>query len=321
LFEAINSYRGNEMKTLNFVLVVVLAILQVSCALTTPIGCTPIVKTSGTGFEIAGVSFPWSATQNIQIGRATVTPTQLQVLSESATRMEQYRLIQCGELSTLQALKPQPVGRIVDIVADMAKANLALQSLYTTIPNTVDPTKTIEKIENQSKTLTPPPLPPKSEAPPTDDRYRVMLDEKLEPIRTQLNGIDGALSSLPRTLSKISHAERSVEIVVSGFRQGSTNLSTTMKAHLLAELTSTIETSSSRMPVLVDVIGYADTTGDSTKNIALGLNRAKSVASFVTQSQMPANGKLRLVASAGAMEIAPFGRQVRVLLSFPSKQA
>lgn len=317
------------MNKLNIILIVFISVLQSACA--SFCGqrpeCTPIVKKYDSKIEISGISIPLNPIKNMHIGKVEWTPQQLQILSESATRMEQYRLIQCSSLSVLRELKPQPVERIVQLIQELSKANFELQRLYLSVPNSTDPAKTVEEIEKYTDGViaatSASNLSQSQEGiklPISENKCVPVLDEKLGLVQSTLDKINTAIAS-HHLSAHLPTCEKSIELVVGGFKLGETNLSARMKAQLLADLNAVIEASSKQTTVFIDVIGYADTTGNHIKNIGLGLNRARSVAAFITESQALAKGKLRLVASAGAMEIAPFGRQVKLVLYFPGAKA
>jgi len=310
------------------ILVSLMPAILTGCALwptTTRDGCEPLIKTSVGSFSVAGIEIPTGTPVPVKIGNATYTPQQIQRLTDSAQQMEQYRLSQCSVLSTLERLKPQPVDKITVIAGDIAKMNLNLQRIFRDLPMATEPEKQVqstekaasETLKDQKTSQTNSPKDTK-DTPANSETPSSSILQQFSELKYMVQELKNLVAK-PRDdqLSKLP-SNRSIqpsEIVVSGFSSGSHEMSTRMKANLLAEVTSKLSEVPSGKSLQLDVLGYSDTTGQSDRNVVLALQRARTVASFLTQQQALSKAKLRSVSSAGAIEIPPFGRQVRILLN------
>lgn len=288
-------------------------------------GCEPLIKTSVGSFSVAGIEIPTGSPIPVLIGNATYTPQQIQRLTASAQQMEQYRLGQCSVLSTLERLKPQPVVQIADIAGKIAQMNLDLQRLFREIPKATEPEKQVQSTEKAageaqkeqktSRVFSPNGANDKSgtSEQPTYSPLHELTE--LKSMIQELTNITAKLRFEQKSHPPASREFQSSEIVVVGFSSGSHEMSSRMKANLLADLTSRLSETPRGKSFLLDVLGYSDTVGLSDKNAVLALRRAQAVASFLTEQQAIPKARLRSVSSAGAVEIPPFGRQVRILLN------
>lgn len=291
---------------------------------TTPAGCTPLLKAGLGSITVAGLEIPTGASLPVKIGNATYTPQQVQRLTNSAQQIEQYRLGQCGVLSTLVRLKPQPVDRIAQIAESIAVMNLEMQKIAKEIPITKDPESQVKGHEAAASTTTIKSdyLQPLKETQTSEQRQPSPEEIAAMELRFQ-RYMDSALLRLERAIDSASKQKpdtparlpSSRSIVVNGFPVGDATLTTRMKANLLFDLQDTLNKLPAGYTVSIDVIGYADITGSTTKNVELGLHRARTVASFIAEHSVLQRAQLRIVSSGGAVQIAPFGRQVRLLLT------
>lgn len=281
-----------------------------------PAGCESQIKPGLGAITIAGVEIPVGATAPVKIGNATYTPPQLQRLTDSAQLMEQYRLGQCGVLSTLERLSPQPVERIAQIAEGIARMNLELQRLFREIPFAKDPESKVRETEAAASQIETKALDKSSDKYGADTsldtpiRMGYLKDLFESSTKNIVDAVAGVLRNRPG-----NQYLQPVELVVTGFSSGEHQMTTRMKANLLSDLQFKLQDVPKGQFVTVDVFGYADTTGTTIQNVALALKRAQHVASFIAEQQVLSKAKLRTVASGGAVEISPFGRQVRVVLS------
>lgn len=261
---------------------------------------------------------------DMKVGNAHWEQFQLQQLSDVTMQMEQYRLSQCSNLDTLLKLKPQPVHEITSIIKDISKQNLALQQMYSLIPQSGkqgEALGTADKIKNDIQ------------VPNNENDGQEPQNEKTEHGTPQSNGQDSSTANKDAadlrsqiqslsTLLKNAHFDsykcnrERVEIVVSGFSPGSVALDRQMEEELRTELKSSLNYYTESDTLTIDVIGYADNTGQPNKNIILGLERAKTVVSFLSENKIVPLSNFRLVASAGASDLPPIGRKVMLFLSF-----
>jgi outer membrane protein OmpA-like peptidoglycan-associated protein len=281
----------------------------------TPAGCEPQMKVGVGSITVGGLEIPTGSSGPIKIGNATYTPLQVQRLTDTAQRMEQYRLGQCGVLSTLERLKPQPVEKITQIAEVIARLNFEMQRLAKEVPVSRDPESQVRDHEAAANTAIPKsdPPPPKGAAagqtsPPTTPLETISALEQ----RIKLH-FDGALAQLRQLVSPKDDLGRSARptdlppgvhtLVVTGFGTGSEVLTTRMKSHLLYDLQTTIESAPAGYTFFIDVIGYADISGNPSRNIEIGLKRANSVAAFIAEQSALKRAQLRHVSSGGAVQI------------------
>lgn len=291
---------------------------------TTPAECEPLLKAGLGSISVAGLVIPTGVSLPVKIGNATYTPQQVQRLTDSAQQIEQYRLGQCGVLSTLIRLKPQPVDRIAQIAESIAVMNLEMQKIAKEVPITKNPESQVESHEAaaSSATIKSDSLQPHNKSQTSEERQPSPKEIAAMELRFQ-KYMDSALLRLERGIASVSghkpdtpaRLPSSRSIVVNGFPVGDYTMTTRMKANLLFDLQETLGMLPSGYTVSIDVMGYADITGSPTKNVELGLHRARAVASFIAEHSVLQRAQLRNVSSGGAVEIAPFGRQVRLLLT------
>jgi outer membrane protein OmpA-like peptidoglycan-associated protein len=288
-------------------------------------GCEPLIKTSVGSFSVAGIEIPTGTPIPVKIGNATYTPQQIQRLTDSAQQMEQYRLGQCSVLSTLERLKPQPVDKIADIASKIAQLNLDLQRLFRELPKATEPEKQVQSTEKAATEALKEQKTSQAPSPRGADDKLGTSEQPTSSLLQQLSELTARVQELTNITAKLrleqkspppaSRELRPSEIVVVGFSSGSHEMSTRMKANLLADLTSRLSETPRGKSILLDVLGYSDTIGQNDKNAVLALRRAQAVASFLTEQQAIPRARLRSVSSAGAVEIPPSGRQVRILLN------
>lgn|GEM_PF-2011825 len=291
----------------------------------TPAGCDNLVKPGAGSISVAGITIPTGSVIPVKIGNATYTPQQIQRLTDSAQQMEQYRLGQCSVLSTLEGLRPQPVDKIAGIAGKIAQMNLDMQKLFREVPETIEPEKQVQNAEKAAidiqKEQKLPQISgqrdadgntgiPESPAPAVLDRVTELKGLILELTRIASSLRDGNKTPIP-----VNNGLQTAEIVIVGFASGSHEMTTRMKANLLADVSEKLRNVPQGRFVALDVLGYSDTIGQNDKNAVLALRRAQTVAGFLTEQQALPRARLRSVASAGAIEVPPFGRQVRILVN------
>lgn len=292
---------------------------------TTPAGCEALISTTVGSFSVAGVVIPTGALNPVKIGNATYTPQQIQRLTDSAQQMEQYRLGQCAVLSTLERLKPQPIDKIATVAEKIAQMNLDMQKLFHELPKAAEPEKQVQTAEKIVSDIQKEQTPPQTGAQGSNGDEvgsRGLLTSGSAQHVTELKELIQQLNSLTTTLRESSKAPTPVnniihtaEIAIVGFSSGSYEMTTRMKANLLADISIKLHDVPQGKQIALDVLGYSDTVGRNNKNVELALRRAQAVAGFLTEQQSLPNAKLRSVVSAGSVEIPPFGRQVRIILN------
>lgn len=283
------------------------------CGEQTPPGCKPMVNASSGKLEVSGIEIPVGTKDVWKIGNGSYTPAQVQILSESATRMEQYRMGQCNILSTLIQLKPQPADKIADIAKQIASLNLDLQKLFLSIPLTEDAQKTTEEIKNKvDKSIN---KEEKSAPPQSSSDIENKILARINELEIKLSPpSSGPETKVVNNTYTTQSNSRHIELSIPGFAIGKVDLSARMKAHLLADLRSAINSSTKAESVTIDIIGYADPTGNGPKNILLALSRAKATATYITSSEVLERGHIRLVASGGISDGDEVARQVKIFI-------
>lgn len=278
-----------------------------------PDGCDSYIRRNAGTLEIAGLKIPVGTAVPVELGKAVWTPVQVQTFSDFVLKIDQYRSAQCSVLSGLLKLNPQPTQDIVAIYREIGQSNKAILSLKEAIDKGVDPNKVNEEAAKAAAIpLTPVNKPGISYDPNLMKDIENLISERERNFPSLLQISDAVREAMKPPLGVTARSPTGartslnsvtavpVKIAVGEFAMGQFVLTSTMKNTIRSKVVSHLA-DSSEVSVAIDLVGYADTSGDYKFNLWLGLKRAESVKKEILE--LTANAKnislFRVVASGG----------------------
>jgi outer membrane protein OmpA-like peptidoglycan-associated protein len=291
--------------------------------LRTPVieGCEPVVRNDRNSLTFKGIVLPIGATTRVQVANISYEPAELQVITDSIQALANNRLTQCVYVSAaLKTTPPATVQQLILIRKEFTDMDTEANRLFFLIKDSTSAQAVIaqassiliqskSKTENVEKILTTPA--PISDLKPTL-KEPISLSELPAELFTRLDKFETSLSLLRTDFAKSPAAKNgSKTITVVGFENSSARLSDPMKASLIRDFELALPLSPAAEAQLLNVIGYADTSGSYLRNVDLGIRRASEVASFLTKT-FPDRAKIGILSSGGAQGPGADQRKVMV---------
>lgn len=269
-------------------------------------GCTSQIVPAGAEVKLAGLKWPINATKNFEIGNATYTPKQLQVLTQRVMQIDQYKMGQCTILDVALRSSPPPTfAQIQPLLTEIAKLNKQILDIAAAVEGGTPPATVVNTAEQAAEQLPETPTPIKTSQNGGDSA--MPLPNQISPdIVERLAGIEKSIRKL--AIPKAQLEER--RIVVHGFAPNAVALTAEMRTKLLSDLAQ-LRTEGPGDRVVFDVVGYADNSGTYANNVKLGLERARLVAEVVTLHTRP-TPNVRFASSAGVAQAGTDGRRVEI---------
>jgi len=291
---------------------------------------------TGSSFEVKGlnITIPRATPVPITLGQFNFGPAEAQKISDSILAIDSYKTAQCQLIEQLKDLKPPPTNEIATIATTIATANQKILDIANGLYNAPSKEAALQNAVTAVQSLAQPAQPappgnPGQPAPPGGsggnqtsyfpprDWYR-NTDDRLDALTrliTDFKNGSGKSGSSDKTEENIPHSNT---LTLTGFAVGKSNLSDSMKSRIASFFKKVYESYPSSGLLNVALIGYADTSGAYTKNLALGLSRARAVAEYLTQIDLLKPSRMRFIASGGVSDDFSEGRQVEIhVLSFP----
>ncbi|NRR29034.1 OmpA family protein [Oxalobacteraceae bacterium] len=300
------------------VLLLVILVIMVGCST-----CPSVLSDAGAKIEVSGlnISIPKTTPIPIQLGKFIYEPQEVKNISDTILAINEYKNAQCVLMVQLSDLRPQPVADITKIATDISSSNKLILGIATALasgPSKQTVLQTVaDSIKQSTAPTTPPPrvepapvafLPPKEWYLDTDNRLRKML--------ALLGDSIGEHCNYPRAASceerHISQSVNNLTISLHGFASGKSKLTNIMKEEVATFFRKVSESVSTGELLTIALVGYADPSGMYTKNITLGLSRARSVADYIAQIDLKKPSRMHLISSGGISNDFSDGRQVEI---------
>lgn len=316
-------------------------ILFLLCALFFLMGLTGCVSTcpsvlnniTGSSFEIKGfnLTIPRSTPVPITLGQFNFGPAEAQKISDSILAIDSYKEAQCRLMEQLKDLKPQPTDQIVAIATTISTSNQKILDIANGLYNAPSKEAALQNVVTAVQSLAQPAQPgnPGQPAPPGGsggnqtsyfpprDWYR-NTDDRLDALTRLITDFKNGSEKSGSSDKTEENIPQSNTLTLTGFAVGKSNLSASMKSRIASFFKKIYDSYPNSGLLNVALIGYADSSGAYTKNLALGLSRARAVADYLTQIDLLKPSRMRFIASGGVSDDFSEGRQVEIhVLSFP----
>lgn len=276
--------------------IIITAILITGCTTS----CPTVIKNHGERLEFSGIEVPVRSLTPVKVGKIVYDPVQLQEITDTIQAIDQYRLSQCVLIEQLSKLNPSPVKEIVEISKTITSANSGILAIAASLKTATNPATVINVATEKAAEITKP-------SPPETPH-----DIKTTPSASSIEGrLDSIEKSAHNFYASWNNRKRTKITVfpISGFSPGQIALNPTMKASISRILQDLEQTVSNPNFFVLDLVGYADSTGSYLDNLQLGLARAKSVASYISSNHLKYSN-LRLVSSGGIAPVGENGKRV-----------
>lgn len=251
--------------------------------------------------------------KSVTLGRATYTPQQIQIVGQKVLELEQYKLMQCSLLEVaLKTTPPPSYANIEHLLSTIAAYNIEILNIGKKIAASNDPQDVINSINKNNE------IPYEINFPSSEYQKLTSLNEKLNYQTRTIDSVKMQLNSIQETLSKSFTIEKSSDIkfTISGFSPNSSRINTEMRDSITESLSTLVTTKVANNVVFVDVIGFSDSTGSYQNNVRLGLDRAATVSTYISNFKNMGRLVSRTIASGGiSKNTGEDGRKVEVYLT------
>jgi outer membrane protein OmpA-like peptidoglycan-associated protein len=239
-------------------------------------GCE-VSYVKGSNWSIAGITFPINGVNDVKIGDVIYTGSQVQEFSDTARILDIGRLSNCSVLYS-GAFREMPVQYREKVFERVTMATESFSRLAFTLRTATDPAVAMKIVESIKQQVPADPVPsPRPTVPPTSS-----VDFEA---RTSLAALGKRVQSLDEGISKL-RGGAPVRIKVLGFEKNGSALLAERRDGLLGEFrTALAQMPSDRTPNVL-FVGYADPTGNLSRNVGLALRRAETVAEFLRRQDV-----------------------------------
>ena len=271
------------------------------------VGCKTTYK-QGPKWSVGGIDIPINlgySIEKVKIGPIEYTGAQAQELADYVQVLDQRRLSNCGIMyspgfSTMAESFRQ------DVYSKILAANEALDKLALGLKQAKSPADGVKAAAEAVKE----PAKPAAALEIREEQVRFSLATAIQ----RINTLESSLRNLDAEVKRIGALPPATHIQVLGFARTGASLVPERKLELTQRFQQALDTIPLERTPSVLVVGYADSSGTSAKNVELGLRRASEVAEYLRRQQFKRDYKSKIT-SGGIGGSDMNGRRVEIFIS------